>query len=207
MGRAAAAAGAGALVFGGLAGSSGGMASTAAVSHAHHAPPVGIVHPELPPYLAGEGQADSAGFSTFAAEPFLWQEATPHPIERFESNGLAAHGRLWVIGGFGRWTTQASPRSDVYDPATDTWTRIADMPVNVTHSPAVLGGEDIWFLGGFVGNHPGPSTSEVWRYDTSTNIWSPGPSLPEPRGAGGAALLGDKLHYFGGANRETGSLG
>jgi hypothetical protein len=209
MGRVAAAAGAGALVFGGLAASSGGVASTGAGSHAHLASPaVGVVHPELPAYRAGATDAPARdGFSTFAAEPFLWQEATAHPIERFESNGLAAHGRLWVIGGFGRWTTQASPRSDVYDLATDSWTRIADMPINVTHSPAVLVGEDIWLLGGFIGNHPGPSTSEVWRYDTSTNTWSPGPSLPEPRGAGGAALLGSKLHYFGGANRETGSTG
>jgi hypothetical protein len=138
-----------------------------------------------------------------AAAPFAWHEAAPHPIERFESNGLAAFGRLWVLGGFGRYTTQASPRADAYDPATDTWTRVADMPFNATHSPAVLVGTDIWLIGGFLGNHPGLSTREVWRYDTAAGAWSRGPDLPGARGAGGAAAIGGELHYFGGVDRVT----
>jgi len=110
-----------------------------------------------------------------------------------------------VIGGFGRYTTQASPRSDAYDPATGSWKRIADMPVNVTHSPAVLVGDVIWVLGGFVGNHPGPSTKDVWRYDISSNAWSRGPSLPAPRGAGAAAVVNGKIHFFGGGDRRPGT--
>jgi hypothetical protein len=152
--------------------------------------------------IAGPSAERAVGAST-AAAAFAWATATPHPIERFESNGLAAFGRLWVLGGFGRYTTEASPRSDVYDPATGAWARIADMPVNVTHSPAVLVGTTIWVLGGFVGNHPGLSTDDVWTYDTATDTWSPGPDLPAPRGAGGAAVLDGVMHYFGGVDRLT----
>jgi N-acetylneuraminic acid mutarotase len=147
--------------------------------------------------------ADRGAETIPAVEHFAWHEAAPYPIDRFEGNGLAAFGRLWVLGGFGKYTTQASPRSDAYDPATDTWTRIADLPFNATHSPAVPVGTDIWLIGGFIGNHPGLSTKEVWVYDTTTDTWSRGPDLPQPRGAGGAALVGGMLHYFGGVNRRT----
>jgi N-acetylneuraminic acid mutarotase len=162
----------------------------------------GAVDPVLPAYTPPA----AGGFRVFADE-FTWQTATSHPIERFESNGLAAFGKLWVIGGFGKYTAQSSPRSDVYDPATDKWTRIKDMPITVTHVPAVLVGTTIWLVGGFVGDHPGPATKDVWKYDTATDTWTRGPSLPQPRGAGGAAYLDGWLHYFGGGNRKKGELG
>jgi N-acetylneuraminic acid mutarotase len=162
----------------------------------------GAVSPELPRYSPPE-----PGQFRILADEFTWQTATSHPIERFESNGLAAFGKLWVIGGFDKYTAQSSPRSDVYDPATDRWTRIKDMPITVTHVPAVLVGTTIWMVGGFVGDHPGPSTRDVWKYDTATDTWTRGPSLPQPRGAGGAAYLDGWLHYFGGGNRKKGQLG
>ena len=56
----------------------------------------------------------------------------------------------------------------------------------------------IWLVGGYVGDHPGPGTTHVWKYDTATDTWSAGPDLPAARGAGAAALLGRKLHFFGG---------
>ena len=170
----------------------------------------------MPDHLAAGGAVEPAlaayrppapGEFRILADEFTWQTAASHPIDRFESNGLAAFGRLWVIGGFGTYTAQSSPRSDVYDPATDTWTRIADMPVTVTHTPAVLVGTTIWMIGGFVGDHPGPATKDVWRYDTAADAWSRGPGLPQPRGAGGAAYLDGVIHYFGGGNRKKGQLG
>jgi N-acetylneuraminic acid mutarotase len=164
--------------------------------------PSGTVEPRLPAHHP----TPPGGFRILADE-FTWSTATSHPIERFESNGLAAFGKLWVIGGFGKYTAQSSPRSDVYDPATDTWTRIADMPVTVTHVPAVLVGTTIWMVGGFVGDHPGPATKDVWKYDTVANTWSRGPGLPQPRGAGGTAYLDGFIHYFGGGNRKKGQLG
>lgn len=61
-------------------------------------------------------------------------------------------------------------------------------------------------MGGYVGDHPGPSTDHIWRYDTITNLWSAALSLPAPRGAGAAVLLGRDLHFFGGATRTAGQL-
>ncbi|MEA2709897.1 MAG: hypothetical protein QOF78_2498, partial [Phycisphaerales bacterium] len=59
-------------------------------------------------------------------------------------------------------------------------------------------GDDIWLVGNYVGNHPGPGTGHVWRYDTLTDTWHAAPDLPEKRGAGAAAIVGRQLHFFGG---------
>ena len=137
---------------------------------------------------------------------FMWEGAAPAPLARLEAQGAVVDGKLYIFGGFyASDPTLATSRSDAYDPATNTWKRIADMPEPITHAPVVVDGETIYLLGGYVGDHPGGSTSHVWKYDTATDIWSEGPSLPEHRAAGGAAIVGRTIHYFGGAQRESGS--
>ncbi len=79
-------------------------------------------------------------------------------------------------------------------------------PTPLTHASHVVDGTKIYILGGYVGNHPGGSTDQVWIYDTIADNWSAGTSLPEDRGGGGAAILGRKLYYFGGATRQQGSV-
>jgi Ca2+-binding RTX toxin-like protein len=78
------------------------------------------------------------------------------------------------------------------------------MPEALSHSPVVRDGNTLWLVGGFVGDHPGPSTTHVWKYDTASDTWSQGPPLPQPRGAGGAAIVGRTIHFFGGVNRPAG---
>ena len=208
----------GCLALAGLVGPDGVGTGAGPVAAAHGgahaggaAHPVGVVEPRLRRYVSpirAKRRANwlaRAGVRTTKEISFSWQTGTPHPIERFESNGLAAFGKLWVLGGFGKYTSQASPRSDVYDPATDGWKRLPDAPKNVTHAPAVLVGDTIWVLGGFEGKHPGPSIKYVLKYDIGDNAWSRGPDLPAQRGAGGAAAVGSKIYFFGGSVRAAGS--
>jgi hypothetical protein len=131
----------------------------------------------------------------------------PAPAPRGEAQGAAVGSRLFVFGGFtsgGPVNLPATARSDAYDAATNAWQPVADLPVVVTHAPAVVDGETIWLIGGYVGDSPGPATDQVWRYSVVTNAWSPGPALPAARGAGGAAIIGGELHYFGGTSRGSG---
>ncbi len=116
-------------------------------------------------------------------------------------------GELLILGGFVGMQVLATRRLDAYDATLDRWTARADLPVPVTHAPAVVVGREVWLIGGFVGDHPGAITSDVWCYDFDQNTWRPGPSLPQPFAAGGAARLGTRVHVFGGlqADRDTGS--
>jgi len=132
-----------------------------------------------------------------------WGAASP--VGRYESAGVAVNGKLYVFGGYTNEQIQATPRSDMYDPATNTWTRIADMPEALTHSGQAVFGTTVWLAGGFVGDDPGPGTRHVWKYSTLSDTWKKGPALPEARGAGALALDGTVLHYFGGLTHANSS--
>ena len=136
-----------------------------------------------------------------------WIPRFPSPIERLEAGSAVVDGRLFLFGGFTGHTLLASRETDVYDPATDTWTRLSDMPTAVTHIGFAVDGSDVWIVGGFQGNHPGTATPAVWVYDTATDSWSAGPPLPAARAGGAAVRLGRDLHYFGGTlpDRDTNS--
>lgn len=152
----------------------------------------GTVPPPPPPPPSGDPSA------------FSWEAKANAPIARAEAQGAAVGGRIHVFGGFSSgWTTTA--RSDVFDTATNAWSRLPDMPEALTHSAVVVDGTTVWLLGGYVGNHPGPATRNVWKFDTVARTWSRGPALPAPRGAGGAAVVGRQLYFFSGTSRVAGS--
>jgi N-acetylneuraminic acid mutarotase len=129
-----------------------------------------------------------------------WANAAPNPQARFEAQGALVNGKFYVFGGFYNSAVDATTRSDVYDPATNRWTRIKDMPEPLTHAGIAVDGNTVYIIGGYNGDHPAPGTNHVWKYNTSTNTWSAGPSLPDGRGSGAAARVGRFIHFFAGTN-------
>jgi N-acetylneuraminic acid mutarotase len=144
-----------------------------------------------------------------APAAITWVPAAPEPIVRYEAAGAAVNNKLYVFGGFDNTRPfpidpiTATTRSDMFDPASNTWSRIRDLPEPTTHMGEAVVGTTVWLAGGLVGNEPGVATNHVWEYDTLTNTYAPGPPLPAPRGAGTLALLGDQLHFFGGLQVRT----
>jgi N-acetylneuraminic acid mutarotase len=130
--------------------------------------------------------------------PLTWSTKTPIPLAREEVNSAVVDGKLYVFGGLTGLDFKATQRVDVYDPAANKWTTKNDMPEAFTHAGVAVVGTDVWFVGGYFGDHPGPGGRPVWIYHTPTDAWSDGPQLPEARGAGAAAIVGRTIHYFGG---------
>ncbi len=158
-----------------------------------------------PTAVGSSGKADASSSAQAPAWPTLeWKKAAPSPFARVESPAAVINGKMYLFGGFTE-ELQASNQVDVYDPASDSWTRKKDMPTRVTHLNPAVDGNTIWFAGGFKAKHPGPVTDEVWKYDIASDTWTTGPPLPERRAGGGLAVVGRKLHYFGGykADRNT----
>jgi N-acetylneuraminic acid mutarotase len=147
----------------------------------------------------------TAAFSS-AAILSPWSTAAPSPIPRFEAANAEVNNKLYVFGGFNS-TLQANTRSDVYDPATNKWAQLANMPSPITHAGVAVDGNTIYLAGGYIGDEPKPGiTAKVFKYNVTNNTWRQGVSLPAPRGAGGLVVLGRELHFFGGVNRtSTGS--
>jgi N-acetylneuraminic acid mutarotase len=154
--------------------------------------------------LPAIARADAPAAAGGASIQLDWKKATPTPFPRVESPTAVIAGKLFLFGGFTD-DLGASTQVDVYDPASDTWSRRKDMPTGVTHLNPAVDGNTLWLAGGFKGRHPGPVTDEVWKYDIAEDSWLPGPRLPEPRAGGGLAIAGRKLHYFGGfkSDRDT----
>lgn len=149
--------------------------------------------------------------SGYAADSFAWVAKASCPLQRFEAVGGAAAGKLYQFSGYYTVGSSilATPRCDAYDPAANIWTRIADIPQAISHSGQVADTDSVnnltfWLAGGFLGNHPGPSTTQTWKYSITNNSWSAGPALPAARAGGALVKLGRELHYFGGVIRING---
>jgi Domain of unknown function (DUF4347)/Malectin domain/Calx-beta domain/Kelch motif len=122
-----------------------------------------------------------------------------------ESLGAVVDGKLFVFGGFNTddFVSSTSQKVSVYDPATNTWKTLGNMPTKLTHSPSVVDGQTVYFIGGYDGLHPlNYGTTAVWKYDTLKDTWTTFVPLPVPKGAGAAVLLGREIHFFGGMNQN-----
>ncbi|HEX4793518.1 MAG TPA: carbohydrate-binding protein [Humisphaera sp.] len=138
-----------------------------------------------------------------------WTIGAYGPAKRFEGYARSINGKLYTFGGYKDVNGFAVNQSySVYNPATNKWTNLGTAPIPETHAGVTVDAAHGWiyFLGGIRGGYDGPLSTDVWKYDTTTNKWSSLPALPEPLAAGEAALVNGKLHYFGGirtTNRYT----
>lgn len=139
-----------------------------------------------------------------------WQLMAPAPAGHIEGAAATVNGRLYIFSGFATaGVLIPSNRMDVYHLATNTWESsvmpFGPTPFSSSHIQSAVDGQFVWFAGGFVGPSGGPPTDEVWRYDTLTDTWTPGPPLPAPRASGGLVVEGRNLHFIGGlpADRQT----
>jgi outer membrane protein assembly factor BamB/N-acetylneuraminic acid mutarotase len=106
-------------------------------------------------------------------------------------------GKIYVVGGLGAaHNTLASVEE--YDPATDTWRSLADLPAPRSSLGVVSTyyGK-IYAIGGL--DSAGYPTDSVYEYDPWTGVWSSRKSLPAPRAdfAAASARYGN-VYIFGG---------
>lgn len=118
----------------------------------------------------------------------------PRPLNHV---GLTAYrGDIYVAGGYGRLVDAKTSRAFFrYDPETDRWSRLPDMPVpRAAGAVGILGQRLIW-AGGAKNSI---ARSEVFAYDFSTRRWSQLPSMHTRREHVGEAVLDGKLYVLGG---------
>ncbi|MHC4463165.1 MAG: Kelch repeat-containing protein [Planctomycetota bacterium] len=140
-----------------------------------------------------------------AAQEKSWKPLAPMLQERFEHACALVDNTFYVFGGYGKGV-KTSKHVEAFDLAKNKWRRLQDMPSAITHLNTVVDGRSVWIAGGFKDGYPGKPIDEVWKYDVDKNTFVVAPSLPGPRAGGGLALVGCRLHYFGGLiDRDTDS--
>lgn len=131
-----------------------------------------------------------------------WKSKASIPEGRTHFGIAVVNNKIYVMGGQKNIDANASflKTSYSYDPATNAWKRLADMPLARSHnSPnTIVIDNKIYLLGGeYKFNY---ELADVLRYDPATNTFANLTPLPAKRAAGSAAYIGGKLIFSGGKN-------
>jgi Kelch motif len=118
-----------------------------------------------------------------------WQALAPSGAPRQEVSFVEAGGRLYLAGG--------STAHQAYDPRTDTWEDVAELPRRLDHIQGVELGGKIYYVGGLAA-WPRPHADSVYIYDPQTDAFTTGAAMPRGRGGGGVAVYGGRIYYAGG---------
>ena len=115
-------------------------------------------------------------------------------------NASVLDGRVWVAGGVTS-SGEATASTQFYDPAINSWDQGPPLPEPLNHAMLVTYHDQLVVIGGFHGRgHDllAETSARMLLLDNETGKWVDGPPLGHPRGAGGAAVVGDKIVVVGG---------
>jgi N-acetylneuraminic acid mutarotase len=129
-----------------------------------------------------------------------WQTAAPLLDALNHPGSTVLNGKIYFMGGAHHQDedTQTQSEMHVYDPATNAWQRLANMPIGVDHisSSVITMGNRILVLGGETAHNV--LSKKVMVYNPQTNSWTELTPLPSARSAGVAAILNGNIYYTGG---------
>src|SRR5881296_1091175 len=120
----------------------------------------------------------------------------PMRLATLELSAAALDGKIYVAGGIDR-SNHPTAAAFRYDPATNRWERIADLPAPRHHMPLAVAGDTLYAVGGLSGQSFIPERT-LWAYREDVNRWEARAPLPAPRGASGAAAVDGRLVVVGG---------
>jgi N-acetylneuraminic acid mutarotase len=155
------------------------------------------------PYGVEEPRPPFRLLEVFDFRTQTWSTAAPPPVAVHHVGAAVLGGRIYLAGG--RVDHEASTSAFVsYDPASDRWTRLPDLPEGRMSSLGVVaaggrvvvfGGDDEigWEDGG------GRVSPSAWAFDPATNRWTRLPDLHVERHAFGYATTAGRIYAIAGS--------
>jgi N-acetylneuraminic acid mutarotase len=138
-----------------------------------------------------------------------WETKAPMPTARSYLQANMVNGKIYLIGGYvpdnSDFGFSISNLNEVYDPATDSWTTKAPMPVATSDYPSAIVGNKIYIAGG-LSSSPKSDLNQV--YDPETDTWSRGALMPSGirYGAAGATAgvnAPERIYFFSGSGTQV----
>jgi N-acetylneuraminic acid mutarotase len=153
------------------------------------------------------GDRDLSTVEAYDPSTDMWTKKTDMPSARCTSAIAVVDGIIYVIGGVfatpaGYQTGDVEILSTVeaYDPATDTWTRKADMPTaRLVHAACVIDGR-IYVSGGVPTWSSDICLPTVEVYDPAADTWTRSSDMPWPRYGHSASVVDGKMYIIGGGD-------
>jgi len=132
-----------------------------------------------------------------------WSPIASIPSARQQIGAAELGGKIYVPGGY---TTVFTPSNvlQIYDPATDTWTTGAPMPLAVgDYAIAPHADSLIYVIGGYDGID---DVNTVQIYNIRTNTWTTGtPKTGTANSGGRMGIANNSIVYLGGYSQGTGT--
>ncbi|MFE3267162.1 carboxypeptidase regulatory-like domain-containing protein [Streptomyces sp. NPDC059215] len=125
--------------------------------------------------------------SVFDPKTDKWSTVRPYPESVYSTACGAIRGKLYCAGGFaagsdgtGDGSGHETRNAYVYDPAADSWSRIADLPADVANAAYGVANGQLLVSGGAT-DHISQITGQGFAYDPAMNWWTPLPVNPAAR--------------------------
>ena len=146
-----------------------------------------------------------------------WRIISELPTQRGEFATAVVDGKIYLIGGTPFENLRGVEREnepgiwrgpfgmslvEVYDPETNTWQRVADIPTARSEPLTAVVEGNIYVLAGYVGkDNKGVNLKNldvVEMYDPQTDIWVRKQDMPIPRTQFGIGVVAGKIYAIGG---------
>ena len=129
-----------------------------------------------------------------------WTTGAPMPTATSTVAVGVIEGQIYVIGG-GVLPATCLDNTQIYDPAANTWSAGAPLPVGTCNgaSAAVVNGI-LYVFGG--GTATESVTNAVWAYNPQTDSWSSMSPMPTAKGCSGTAVENDIVYVVGGCGEN-----
>ncbi|ABX03583.1 MAG TPA: hypothetical protein DEF47_17495 [Herpetosiphon sp.] len=127
-----------------------------------------------------------------------WVSRAAMPNPRNHTAAGVVDGKIYAVGGQHGKAEESANQAEVdrYDPATNTWTRVADMPIPKGHTSSSTFGYRgrLLVIGGSInGGTSGLASADVLMYDPKSDVWMKLVSLPAYRKTPVADVWNNKL--------------
>jgi type VI protein secretion system component Hcp len=147
------------------------------------------------PFYPSVTIADVGGAA--ASTPLTWQSAGNALVaSEGAASARGSDGRIYVLGGPGnRVRGSSAPRVffESFDPATNIWTRLTDLPASVKGIALAAGNDGkIYAFGGSTGSG---TAAKAYVYDPATNAWQTLANMPQPAAYAAAVTFPDETGY------------
>lgn len=138
-----------------------------------------------------------------------WTRKADMPAAKGYFGSAVVNDKIYIIGGTPPppWSQPAVATVEEYDPATDTWTRKADMlaPRSAFATSAVNG--KIYVFGGIYLKGDGKVISSMEEYDPATDTWSQRPDPPNERYSHSSSAVDERIYIIGGRGGQDINFG
>ncbi len=132
-----------------------------------------------------------------------WVRVANLPEARAGGYAAAINGKIYIAGGYySSGSTRVMAASVLeYDPATDQFTKKADIPTPVYQVAGAVVGGKIYILNGY--NSAGTVTSGTQVYDPATDTWAAQSAPPAASAYSAAAAVDNTIYLIGGTNSSA----